>query len=175
MASKNTTRHTQAGIHVCCELALKRAGERNTHGGAACAGNRPRERSLLRVLCVERLFQGLNKRPRAKGGKEVGRGATRGRSTNEVLSGNLGALCARKALKALGTSRSLRTYIPHVILHYYKHICTATKREYTAASGEQRDAAPSTPPPPALLLLLLPCSSSSSTLLRFNETPHEER
>jgi hypothetical protein len=37
--------HThQAGLHVCCELALKSAGERNTHGGGADAGNRPRER-----------------------------------------------------------------------------------------------------------------------------------
>jgi hypothetical protein len=30
--NKNTTHHTQAGLHVDCELALKRAGTRNTHG-----------------------------------------------------------------------------------------------------------------------------------------------
>jgi hypothetical protein len=30
--NKNTTHHTQAGLHVYCELALKRAGTRNTHG-----------------------------------------------------------------------------------------------------------------------------------------------
>jgi hypothetical protein len=34
--------HTQAGLHVCCELALKGAGKQNTHRGAG-AGNHPRE------------------------------------------------------------------------------------------------------------------------------------
>jgi hypothetical protein len=39
--------HTQAGLHVCCELALalKSAGTRNTHGGAG-AGNRPRDKEV---------------------------------------------------------------------------------------------------------------------------------
>jgi hypothetical protein len=41
--------HTQAGLHVCCERALKSASERTTHGGAGSvrgpSGNRPRERS----------------------------------------------------------------------------------------------------------------------------------
>jgi hypothetical protein len=30
--------HTQAGLHVCCERALKSAAERTTHGGAVGAG-----------------------------------------------------------------------------------------------------------------------------------------
>jgi hypothetical protein len=40
----------EAGLPVCCEQALKSAGERNTHGGGwvlvrGPSGNRPRERS----------------------------------------------------------------------------------------------------------------------------------
>jgi hypothetical protein len=33
--------HTQAGLHVCCERALKSAGERNTHGGCCRCGKPP--------------------------------------------------------------------------------------------------------------------------------------
>jgi hypothetical protein len=40
MALKSTNglqkHHTQAGLHVCCERALKSAGKRNTHGGGRC-------------------------------------------------------------------------------------------------------------------------------------------
>jgi hypothetical protein len=32
--------HTQAGLRVCCERALKSAGERTTHGGCRCGGLR---------------------------------------------------------------------------------------------------------------------------------------
>ena len=44
------THHTQAGLLVCCEQALKGVGERTTHGGYRCGGLRetaapPRERS----------------------------------------------------------------------------------------------------------------------------------
>jgi hypothetical protein len=47
-ANGRQTHHTQAGLPVCCEQALKSAGERNTHGGVPFrgpSGNRPRERS----------------------------------------------------------------------------------------------------------------------------------
>jgi hypothetical protein len=44
--------HTQAGLHVCCELALKSAGTRNTHGGTG-TGNRLRERSSTSRGVVE--------------------------------------------------------------------------------------------------------------------------
>jgi hypothetical protein len=40
--------HTQAGLLVCCERALKSAGERTTHGGVLVRGpsrKRPREGS----------------------------------------------------------------------------------------------------------------------------------
>jgi hypothetical protein len=30
------THHTEAGLPVCCEQALKSVGERNTHGGYRC-------------------------------------------------------------------------------------------------------------------------------------------
>jgi hypothetical protein len=44
---------TQAGLHVCCERALKSAGEWTTHGGGGSgggpSGNRPRERSSTSV------------------------------------------------------------------------------------------------------------------------------
>jgi hypothetical protein len=43
------THHTQAGLLVCCERALKSAGERTTHGGYRCGDHRgkppARERS----------------------------------------------------------------------------------------------------------------------------------
>jgi hypothetical protein len=43
------THHTQAGLPVCCEQALKGVGERNTHGGGPLRGPsgnpRARERS----------------------------------------------------------------------------------------------------------------------------------
>jgi hypothetical protein len=33
-ANGRQTHHTQNGLHVCCEQALKSAGTQNTHGGA---------------------------------------------------------------------------------------------------------------------------------------------
>jgi hypothetical protein len=87
MAGKNTTHKPVLTCAASCELALKSAGERTQGAGA---GNRPRERSLLTSGAVERPFLGL------KGGN-----LDAGPPAGEVLSGNLGALCARKALKAL--------------------------------------------------------------------------
>jgi hypothetical protein len=37
-ANDRQTHHTQAGLPVCCEQALKGVGERNTHGGCRGAG-----------------------------------------------------------------------------------------------------------------------------------------
>jgi hypothetical protein len=47
-ANGRQTYHTNYGLPVCCEQALKSAGTQNTHGGVPLqgpSGNRPRERS----------------------------------------------------------------------------------------------------------------------------------
>jgi hypothetical protein len=39
------THHTQTGLPVCCEQALKSVGEQNTHGGYRCGGLRETARA----------------------------------------------------------------------------------------------------------------------------------
>jgi hypothetical protein len=39
------THHTQAGLLVCCEQALKSVGERTTHGGCRCGDLRETARA----------------------------------------------------------------------------------------------------------------------------------
>jgi hypothetical protein len=39
--------HTQAGLPVCCEQALKSVGEQNTHGGYRCGDLRETARAKV--------------------------------------------------------------------------------------------------------------------------------
>ena len=39
------THHTQTGLPVCCEQALKSVGEQNTHGGCRCGDLRETARA----------------------------------------------------------------------------------------------------------------------------------
>jgi hypothetical protein len=47
--------HTQAGPHVCCELALKSAGERNAHGW----GGQVRETAGTKEVAPWGIVEGL--------------------------------------------------------------------------------------------------------------------
>jgi hypothetical protein len=84
-ANGRQNHHTQAGLHVCCERALKRAGERNTHGRAG-AGNRPRERSDTPGSCEGALHD--------MDGGDFACAALR--CAGKLLTGNIGSLCEQQ-------------------------------------------------------------------------------
>jgi hypothetical protein len=44
-ANGRQTHHTKTGLPVCCEQALKSAGEQNTHGGCRCGDLRETARA----------------------------------------------------------------------------------------------------------------------------------
>jgi hypothetical protein len=44
-ANGRQTHHTQTGLPVCCEQALKSVGEQNTHVGYRCGGHRETARA----------------------------------------------------------------------------------------------------------------------------------
>ena len=45
--------HTQAGLPVCCEQALKSVGEQNTHGGVGAGTfGKPPARGRVERLCM---------------------------------------------------------------------------------------------------------------------------
>ena len=107
---KQKQHHTQAGLHVCCELALalKSAGKkRNAHGGAG-AGNRPGAKEVA---------------PRGAGWCREGAPLCSVWCDGGDLAARLGAVQANCCLEipcaaaTKSASRSLRAYVLNII--YY--------------------------------------------------------
>jgi hypothetical protein len=107
--------HTQAGLHVCCERALKSASERTTHGGAGSvrgpSGNRPRDRSNTSGN-------------RGEGGAAWHRwwrfGCAALCFAGKLLTGNIGPLCEQQPLKALrAPCGSIPQYQYKILVHLY--------------------------------------------------------
>jgi hypothetical protein len=76
------THHTKAGLPVCCEQALKSAGEQNTHGGGSVRG------PLRETACTGESGEALCG---IDGGDLAAGGLSR--PAGKLLTGNIGSLC----------------------------------------------------------------------------------
>ena len=89
------THHTQAGLLVCCEQALKGVGERNTHGGGAYRCGDLRETARAREATLRGGVKWLCLIWKAA----IWRWGLP--PAGELSTGNIGSLCEWQLLKAL--------------------------------------------------------------------------
>jgi hypothetical protein len=104
--------HTQAGLLVFCERALKSVGERTPHTGGRCRCGGLRETARAREVTLRSVWRAEALHDIDGGDLAAGGSPPAG----ELLTGNIGSLCEWQPLKAL---RAPCGPIPQYKILYY--------------------------------------------------------